>query len=114
MSVFKFFFIVTIFGIGFFSCSKDDDPSPETSGERLKRMISTSDSMWYASFQYDASGKLIAIKDTNSQMQIGNTLVEYDLQNRMVKMVSMRYYQSINNPTAKWVDSFAYDNSILP
>ena len=110
MSAFKFFFIVSIFCIGFFSCNKDNDPSPDTSGERLKRMVSTSDSMWYVSFQYDASGKLIAIKDTNSQMHIGNTFIQYDQQNRMTKMVFMRYYQSMNNATGQWVNSFAYDN----
>ena len=111
MSAFKFFFIISILGIGFFSCNKDNVPSTDTSGERLKRMVNTSDSMWYVSFQYDGQGRLIAIKDTNSQMHIGNTSIQYDQQNRMIKMISMRYYQSMSNSTGQWIDSFAYDNS---
>jgi YD repeat-containing protein len=97
MTSLKFLFIASILGIGFFSCKKDDIQSPETSGERLKRMVSHSDSMWYVSFQYDGQGRLTAIKDTNSQMHIGNTSIQYDQQNRMIKMIRMRYYQSTNN-----------------
>ena len=111
MSALKFFFIASILGIGFFSCEKDDVASTYPSGERLKRMVRASDSMWYVSFQYDGQGRLVAIKDTNSQMHIGNRSILYDQQNRMIKMVSMRYYQSMSNPTARWTDSFAYDNS---
>jgi hypothetical protein len=111
MSAFKFFFIVSLLTIGFFSCTKDNVPSNDTSGEQLKRMVSTSDSMWYVSFQYDGQGRLIAIKDTNSQMHIGNTFIQYDQQDRMTKMVFIRYYQSMNNSTGQWIDSFAYDNS---
>jgi hypothetical protein len=44
-------------------------------------------------------------------MHIGNTSIQYDQQNRMIKMIHMRYYQSINNLTGQWIDSFGYDNS---
>ena len=111
MYTLKFLFIVSILGVGFFSCTKNNNPSPNTSGEQLKRMVSRSDSMWYVSFEYDGQGRLIAIKDTNSQMHIGNTSIQYDQQNRMVKMILMRYYQSMSNSTGQWIDSFGYDNN---
>lgn len=111
MSTNKFLYPLFMLAIGFFSCKKENASSSDTSSERLKRMVSHSDSMWYVSFQYDGQGKLIAIKDTNSQMHIGNTTIQYDGQNRMIKMVWMRYYQSVNNPTGQKVDSFGYDNN---
>jgi YD repeat-containing protein len=102
-------FIILVF---LYACTKDD--LPQAGGERLHKIIRSNDqddSMHYVTFNYDAQGRLAVIEDSNSQTHMHRTLISYNNDNKMIKIVRTRYYGSPSNLLGQeGADSFVYNN----